>query len=129
MFPRHPANDSSKLHQFVCYTSFLCFKLYSWDFANAHGHKRIYIHYQEGMSPEMLQQNSDLHFKSSLIKFQVWQFSENPTFQNLFSKQSKHICDKPLQSDLVSKGYCMRFLLYEISVQIEYLNKVDHCHM
>ena len=93
------------------------------------GIKRFVSIIKKECPQNMLQQNSDLHFKSSLIKFQVWQFSENPTFQNLFSKQSKHICDKPLQSDLVSKGYCMRLLLFEISVQIEYLNKKDHCYM
>ena len=40
MFSRHPASDSSKLHQFVSFdvrvNSFLCLKLYSLSFAIAH---------------------------------------------------------------------------------------------
>ena len=43
MFPRHPANDSSKIHQFVvfelCY--FKCLKLYSLNLAIAHAQIKI----------------------------------------------------------------------------------------
>ena len=44
-YPRHPANDSLKVHQFVSFDvrvmSFLCFKLYSLNFAIAHAQKEI----------------------------------------------------------------------------------------
>ena len=47
MFPRHPANNSLKLHQFVSfdvlsYVPFLCFKLYSLIFFSiAHAQTKI----------------------------------------------------------------------------------------
>ena len=54
-----------------------------------------------------------------MIKFQAWQFDENPDSQDLFSKRSKDICDKSLtfsgcrmsrlphfvHSDLVGSGF------------------------
>ena len=45
MFSRHPASDSSQLHQFVSFDvesiPFLCLKLYSLNFAIAHAQKRL----------------------------------------------------------------------------------------
>ena len=47
MLPRHPANDSSKLNQFVSFDvlyalgSFKCLKLYSLKFAIAHAQIKI----------------------------------------------------------------------------------------
>ena len=45
MFPRHPADDSSKLHNMSLLMSelcfFLCFKLFSANFAIVHAQEKI----------------------------------------------------------------------------------------
>ena len=47
MFPRHPANDSLKLHQVVLFDvelfPFKCLKLYSLNFPIAHAQIKIVI--------------------------------------------------------------------------------------
>ena len=54
MLPRHPANDSLKLHQFVSFDYELCFfkclKLYSLKFAIAHAQIKIVILIKMGLN-------------------------------------------------------------------------------
>ena len=54
MLPRHPANDSSKLHQFVSFDVwvmlFKCLKLYSLNFAIAHAQVKIVMLIKIGLN-------------------------------------------------------------------------------
>ena len=77
MFSRHPASDSSKLHQFVSFDvesiPFLCLKLYSLNFAIAHAQKDCYA-YQNSSYLCCINTQENCIITSSEINFEFIKF-------------------------------------------------------